>query len=125
MSPKRYVKKALSNYFAMFNELPKNNVWTPLERGDHPELDVTQELNMEEVKKYQSLLGALQWLVSIGRFNIATAVTTLSKYRIAPRIGHMNRAKRIFAYLSRFKEGTVRFRTTSPDFSMMENIVYD
>ena len=37
----------------------------------------------------------------------------------------MNRAKRIFAYLSRFKEGTVRFRTTSPDFSMMENIVYD
>ena len=77
------------------------------------------------VKKYQSLLGALQWLISIGRFDIATAVMTMSKFRVAPRSGHMLRVQRIFAYLSRFREGAIRFRTSLPDLSTLDSPTYN
>ena len=59
MMSKSYVTKLLANYFRTFNELPKNNVWLPMEKGDHPELDTSEELDLGETKKFQSLLGAL------------------------------------------------------------------
>ena len=125
MTSKSYVTKLLANYFRTFNEMPKNNVWSPMEKGDHPELDTSEELDLGETKKFQSLLGALQWLVTIGRLDIATAVMTLSKFRIAPRAGHMKRVQRIFSYLSCFKDGTIRFRTSLPDYSALDNTEYD
>ena len=36
--------------------------------NDHPELDTTDELGPEDIKRYQSLIGALQWLITLGRF---------------------------------------------------------
>ena len=125
MSPKSYVQKAIANYFATFGEMPKVNVWSPLEKGDHPELDTSEELDIENIKLYQSLIGMLQWLVSLGLLDIATAVMTLSKFRINPRVGHMQRLKRIFSYLSRFKDGTIRFRTNPPDYSSLSMPIYD
>ena len=84
MSPKSYVQKAIANYFDTFGEMSKVNVWSPLEKGDHPELDTSEELDMENIKLYQSLIGMLQWLVSLGRLDIVTAVMILSKFRINP-----------------------------------------
>jgi hypothetical protein len=37
---------------------------------------------------YQSMIGALQWMVTIGRLDITTAVMTMSEFRVAPRTGH-------------------------------------
>ena len=125
MTPRTYIHKAIENYFRLFGEYPRNNVWSPLERGDHPELDLSEELDLDGIKTYQSLLGALQWAITIGRLDIATAVMTLSKFRIAPRKGHLDRVKRIFSYISRFKEGTVRYRTELPDLSSVKHVEYD
>ena len=36
------------------------------------------------------MIGAMQWAISIGRFDIATAVMSLSSFRVAPRIGHLD-----------------------------------
>ena len=96
MGPKKYIERMIDNYVRMFGCKPKQNVSSPLEKGDHPELDCTAELDDDGIKKYQSLIGALQWAVSIGRFDIATAVMTLSKFRTAPKEGHLDRVKRIF-----------------------------
>ena len=52
-------------------------------------MDTTDFLDAEKIKLYQSLIGALQWMVTIGRFDIMTAVVTLSAFRAAPRIGHL------------------------------------
>ena len=49
-------------------------------------MDTTDFLDAEKIKLYQSLIGALQWMVTIGRFDIMTAVVTLSAFRAAPRI---------------------------------------
>ena len=50
---------------------------------DHPELDNTELLDQLDVKPFQSLIGALQWLVSLGRSNIHFDVTTVSTFRVA------------------------------------------
>ena len=87
----------MSSYFMMFGEKPKTNVSSPLEHGDHPELDTTDLLGQEDVQKYQSLLGAMQWAVTIGRIDITTSVMMLSSFRALPRKGHMDRAKRVYS----------------------------
>ena len=44
----------------------------PLEKGDHPELDDTELLDKSGIEQYQSLLGSLQWAISLGCFDSAT-----------------------------------------------------
>jgi hypothetical protein len=61
-----YVKKMLLNYEVMFGEKPKEHS-SPMCERDHPELDKTEELDEVGIKQYQSLIGALQWLVTLGR----------------------------------------------------------
>ena len=70
----------MDNYVCMFGTAPKTLYQSPLERGDHPELDVMDELNEDDTKKYQSLIGALQWVVTLGHFDIGTAVMTRSSF---------------------------------------------
>jgi hypothetical protein len=59
----------------------------------------------------------MQWAISLGRFDIATAVMMLSSYRSAPRVGHLDRARRIVLYLMRFKHACIRFRINEPDYT--------
>jgi hypothetical protein len=111
---KSYVKKMLANYKLMYNEEPKP-VNIPLPEKDHPELDTTTELDADGIKQYQSLIGALQWLVTLGRFDILCAVSTMGSYRANPRQGHLDRLKRIYGYIKKFPDGAIRFRTNIPD----------
>ena len=96
---------------------PKAIYTLPLEKGDHPELDGTDFCTPEQKEQYQSLIGQLQWTVSLGRMDINTAVMTLGSFRTAPRIGHLERAKRVVGFLCRFKHAMIRFRTELPDYS--------
>jgi hypothetical protein len=50
---------------------------------------------------------------------------TLSRFRVAPRQGHLDRLKRIYGYLKKFKQGAIRFRTNLPDLSGLESKTYD
>ena len=65
MSPRKYIEKATENYQRMFGAKPKAKFSSPLEPGDHPELDTSPELDANRIKQYQSLIGILQWLVSL------------------------------------------------------------
>ena len=125
MAPKKYVDRMVAGYKQMFGELPSKNVKNPLEKGDHPELGASEFLDADGITKYQSLIGSSQWAVSLGRFDIATAVMTLSSFRSAPRRGHLERAKRIVAYLCKMKNATICFRTREPDYSDTPIPTYD
>jgi hypothetical protein len=81
----------------MFGELPKM-AQSPMPPGDHPELDTSEFLEEDQISIYQSLIGTLQWIISIGRFDIQVAVASLSTFRAIPRRGHLERCKRIFGY---------------------------
>ena len=118
MSPKKYITEWLaSSYMTMFGEKPKTRSKSPLESGDHPETDISELLDAEEIQQYQSLIGALQWTVTLGRYDIMCTVMTMSSFRSAPRIGHLERLKRICGYLMNTADYKLRFRTHDIDYS--------
>jgi hypothetical protein len=86
-----------------------------MEEGDHSELDLTPELDQDGIRLYQSLIGALQWAVTLGRFDILIGVTTMSSFCVAPRQGHLDRLQRMYGYIKRHPDGAIRFRTGIPD----------
>ena len=54
-------------YKQRFNgETPTTKVTSPLDPGDHPELDTSEFLDEDGVEIYQSLIGSMQWAISIG-----------------------------------------------------------
>jgi hypothetical protein len=63
------------------------------------------------------MIGALQWIVTIGHLDINTAVMTMSGFRMAPRVGHLNR------YL--IDNASIRVRTEEPDFSDLPDNDHD
>ena len=69
--------------------------------------------------KYLTMVGQLQWLVTLGRFDLHAHVATMSRFRASPKQGHMDRLKMICAYAVRTKDYTVRFRTDQPDYSCL------
>ena len=64
----------------------------------------------------------MQWAVSIGRWDIPTAVVMLSSLRVQPRQGHLDRAKRVYCYLKNLKHFKIRFHTDEPDYSNTPDI---
>ena len=54
----------MANYERLFGELPKKHTKV-LEPKDQPELDQTTILDSTGLKQYQSLIGALQWCVTL------------------------------------------------------------
>ena len=122
--PRRYVNKILESYERMFKEKPRKSR-PPLEGGDHPELDTSELCDEHQTKQFQTLIGQLQWLISLGRFDIAVHVMSLSRFRAQPRKGHLDRAKRIVGYLLFLPDGAIRFRIGEPDFSSLKDQEYD
>ena len=109
MNPIKYIEKLVFAYQQMFGKKPSTRYQSPLEENDHPELDTTEFLDDDNTQRYQSMIGALQWIISIGRWDVQTHIMTLSSFRAQPRIGHLARVKRIYGYLYKFKHFTIKF----------------
>ena len=70
------------------------NAKSPLEKNDHPELDNSELCSEEQNTKYMSMIGQLQWAVTIGRYDILAHVMSMSRFRLALNIGLLERMKR-------------------------------
>ena len=114
--PRKYVEKILESYEKTFGEKPKKTK-TPLVGGDHPESDISDFCDQDQIKQYQTIVGQLIWLSGLGRFDIAVHVMTMSRFRQQLRIGHFERLKKIGGYLANFPHGALRFRLHEPDYS--------
>jgi hypothetical protein len=73
----KYSEELVKTYEQMFGEPPKQVVTYPIEKRDNPELDTSEFLDFEQIAMYQSMVGALQWAVTIGSLDSTTAVMTL------------------------------------------------
>jgi len=58
MTPKLYIHKLVDTHVKIFGTKPKQLVMSPLEKGDHPELDMSKELGEDGIRDYQSLISA-------------------------------------------------------------------
>jgi Reverse transcriptase (RNA-dependent DNA polymerase) len=125
VGPRSYIERMSMQYECFFGTKPRALYTSPLLANDHPELDTSDMLDDTGISQYQSILGTLQWAISLGRFDIATAVMTMSGFRVAPRIGHLDRLRRICGYLCKMKQGCLRVRTEAPDYSGLSATSYD
>ena len=124
--PTKYINRMMESYKTMFGtEVPKREVHAPLDPKDHPELDDTEFLDEEGRNKYQSMIGSLGWAVLLGRIDITCAVMTMSSFRQSPRVGHLERLKRIYSFLRNYKKTSIKFRTDLPDYSCYKPMEHD
>ena len=49
MAPHKYIDKIISNYQCLFGCKPKCTTWSPLEKGDHPEMDTSDLLDADGI----------------------------------------------------------------------------
>ena len=124
-SAKTYIERMETTFQRLFPGEDIKKYASPLAPNDHPELDTTEECNEADIAKYQSLIGAMQWAVSLCRWDIHCAVMTMGRYRAAPREGHLQRLKHIMGYLKAMPEGAIKFRTDEPDYSQFQEMHVD
>ena len=80
---------------------------------------------MEGIQQCQSLIGALQWTVTLGRCDVMCAVMSMSSFCAAPRLGHLERSKRICGHLMNTSDCKIRFSTHDIDHSDIPTVKQD
>lgn len=109
---KKYLTEAIKRVEVIFGELPKKD--TPMVDGDHPETDVSAPLSDGQHTQYQMLIGMLNWIVRLGRLDIAFATSSLSRFTACPRKGHLERVLRIFGYLRKYNNKQIIVDSRDP-----------
>jgi hypothetical protein len=71
------------------------------------------------------MIDALQWIATIGHFNINTAVMTLSESHMLHRVGHLHSSNYTYRYLLVMKHASIRVRTEEPDSHDFSDNVHD
>jgi len=89
---------------------------TPMDENYHAEMDTSELCIPDDISKFRSLIGSANWIIILGRFDIQYAVTTLAKYSLAPRYGHLRAMKRVFGYLRKFHKGKILIDVADPKF---------
>ena len=117
MDPGKYINQMIDSYKQHFRVKPDMKHRSPLQEGDHPELDTAPFLYEDGKEIYQSLIGSGQWNMSIGRFDTHSAFMSMLRYHTAPREGYLEKVKPIYGYLRRFRHFKLRFRVDEPDYS--------
>jgi hypothetical protein len=97
----------------------------PMEPNFHAETDESDFLTGEEISKYRMMVGSLNWLVTLGRYDVHYATTTLARHMMMPRQGHMHAMKRVFGYLLQNKYFSIAYNIKEPDFSKYKVEQYD
>jgi len=93
----KYIANALGKIEQRHGSLRPAGV--PLRSKDHPEHDDSPLLHPDQHQFYQQLIGMLNWVVQLGRFDVAFATASLSRFSASPRDGHLERVLRVWGYL--------------------------
>ncbi len=125
ISPQHYMEKMVESYKWMFNENPLSKANSPLDSNNQPEVDTSEFLDEDGIQQHQSLIGSMEWAISIGHFDIAVYVMSMSSFRTSPRHGHLDWAKCMVSYLSKFWLAKIQVLMDEPDYSDVERIKYD
>ena len=113
-SAETYIGNCLPKLAKMcdLEQFPKAN--NPFSEEYHPELDESGLCGLQDISKYRSLIGSANWIITLGRFDIAYAISTLSRYSAAPRQGHFKALTKVFGYLRNFPKGKILIDISDP-----------
>ena len=106
-------KHSCATFQSLYGEQPKT-VFDPLDHDDHPELDNSSVCGPDDTAKFQSLIGACQWMISLCRFDIAQAIMSLSQFHHCPCAGHVEHLKPVCGYIQKLPQGAIQFHNGIP-----------
>jgi hypothetical protein len=125
MSAEEYLKKAIPTVEEVWDEKLYKKVSSPLPKGYHPEVDTTPLLSQDDAQLYASYIGILQWAQEIGRIDLAQAVGLMSRFRAAPREGHMMAVLHIFGYVKGHMRSKIVFDPAYRDWNHIDWVEAD
>jgi hypothetical protein len=118
-----YIEKMIKSFQRLLGDKPSHNICSPLKKGVHP--DMADFLDSAGIQIYQLLIGAMQWAVSLARFDITNAMMAISSFRVAPRVGHFGCYRHIYGCLSQFKDASLKIRTDESVYDSISDQEYD
>jgi hypothetical protein len=118
-SAKTYVKNVCERIEKLL-QVKLKNYGSPMEPGNHPEMDESDLLVGSEIAIYQMLIGCAQWAVTLGRIDVQFATNTFARFSNMPREGHRLRALRRFGYLKHFLKAGIHLDFEPLNLSKIE-----
>ena len=113
----------IENVIPKFEELLENEIRkykTPMDDKYHPELEDSPLCEPGEASIFRSIIGSLNWMITLGRFDVHQATNSLSRFNMAPKEGHFKAAVRILGYLKAFPKGTILLDNSYPNHAKFE-----
>ena len=71
------------------------------------------------------MVGCMNWLVMLGRYDIQYTTNSLARYMMAPREGHMNAMKRLFNYIHGYPKVAIKYDPAMPEWIVPDENPYD
>jgi hypothetical protein len=96
LSAKTYIKSALERMYGMFDGGPFSKCQTPMMESYRPKIELTPLLEDTRASKYWAMIRSANWMVTLGRLDIAYATNCMARFSMAPLEGHMIAMKRLF-----------------------------
>jgi hypothetical protein len=119
LSAKTYAKNVVEKYekllettFRVYN--------SPMDEKYHPEADESELLGERDASIYRGFVGSANWMITLGRFDIAYATSSLAWFSMAPREGHMKAMHRLFGYMKKHPHGQIIVNANPMDWSRFE-----
>jgi len=106
LSASTYIENMVPKFEKMF-DMQLRTYKTPMAEQAHPELDDTPFLSDDDASRYRSIIGSLNWLINLGRFDVHYATMSLSRFNVAPRQGHLTAALRVLSYVKNYPKGKI------------------
>jgi len=125
MSADTYIKNSLDRLQQLIGCGEFRKAKSPMSQEYHPETEDSNLLDASMASKYRGIIGSLNWIVTLGRLDIAYATNVLARYSMAPRIGHLNAAKRVLGYLREFPHGKIMMDPRPFDFAHLSHKIND
>jgi hypothetical protein len=107
LSARTYIENVMDKLETLCGVEQFHKANLPMSNTYHPETDDTPLLDEEHASKYRGLVGSANWIITLGRFDIAYATMALARFSMAPREGHFKAMKRVFGYLRKYTKGRI------------------
>jgi hypothetical protein len=85
-----------------------------MSEGYHPKIDDLPLCIEVDSAKNKTVIGCCVWIIVLRRFDIAHFISSMSRFNMLPRKGHLKAVKRILSYLKTFPKGRLIVDTTFP-----------
>ena len=118
LSSETYVKNFIPKFMKLLKKDSLRSYGTPMSSTYHPEVDESAIIkDSDSISLYRSIIGSLNWVIVLGRFDILYATSIFSRYNMCPREGHFEAVIRILGYLHDNPKGRIMIDPTYPDYT--------